>query len=58
MLRPCDILSFPLVSDDLDDDTFGSLPIEFAGEKARPATKVNFGIGDGQDNLVMRASGF
>ena len=47
-----------LLTDDLDDDPFAALPIECAVEKARPATKVNPAIGDGQDNLVMRASGF
>ncbi len=52
------LLSHPLLSNDLDDDPFGALPIEFAGEEARPATKVNPAIGDGQDDLVMRASDF
>ena len=53
-----DMSSFPLLSDDLDDDPFGALPIEFAVEEALPRTKVDPAIGDGQDDLVMRASGF
>jgi hypothetical protein len=54
MLWPGDILSFPLLSDDFDDDPFGALPIEFAVEEARPAAKVDPAIGDRQDNLVMQ----
>jgi hypothetical protein len=54
MVRPCDILSLPLLSDDLDDDPFGALPIEFAGEEARPAAKVDSAIGDGQNDLMMQ----
>ncbi len=46
-MRPSDILSFPLLSDDLDDDSFGALPIEFTVEEARPAAKVDPAIGDG-----------
>ena len=58
MVRPCDILSFHLLPDDFDDDPFGALPIEFAVKEALPLTKVDPASGDGQDNLVMRASGF
>ena len=47
-----------LLSNNLDDDPFGALPIEFAGEEARPAAKVDFAMSDRQDDLVMRASGF
>jgi hypothetical protein len=47
-----------LLSDDLDDDPFDALPFEFAGEETRPPAKVDPTIGDGQDDLVMRASGF
>jgi hypothetical protein len=58
LVRPSDILSFPLLSDDFDDDPLGALPIEFAGEKARPAAKVDFAIGDGQNNLVIQQKVF
>jgi hypothetical protein len=58
LVRSCDILSFHLLSDDFDDDTFGALPIEFAVEEARPAAKVNPAIGDGQDNLMMEQEVF
>ena len=47
-----------LLSDDLDDDAFGALPIEFAVEETRPAAKVDPAIGDGQDNLVMQQEVF
>ena len=57
-MRPCNILSFPLLSDNFDNDPFGALPIEFTVKEARPATKVDPAIGDGQNDLVMRASGF
>ena len=57
-MRLCDTLSYHLLSDDFDNDTFGALAIEFTVKEARPPTKVDFAIGDGQDNLVMRASGF
>jgi hypothetical protein len=58
LVRPSDILSYHLLSDDFDYDTFGALAIEFTVKEARPPTKVDFAIGDGQDNLVVRASGF
>lgn len=58
MVRLCDILSFPLLSDDLDDDPFGALPIEFAVEEALPRAKVDPAIGDGQDDLVMQQEVF
>ena len=58
LLRPSDILSFPLLSDDLDDDPFGTLPIEFAVEKALPGSKVDLAIGDGQNDLVMQQEVF
>src|SRR5215470_10975097 len=54
LVKPFDILSFPFLSDDLDDDPFGTLPIEFAGEQALPWAKVDPAIGDGQDDLVMQ----
>jgi hypothetical protein len=57
-VRPCDLRSFHLRSDDFDDDPFGALPIEFAVEKALPGTKVDPAIGDGQDNLVMEQEVF
>lgn len=57
-MRPCDSLSFYLLSNDFDDDPFGALPIEFAVEEARPATKVDPAMGDGQDNLVMQQEVF
>jgi hypothetical protein len=57
-MRPCDSLSFHLLSDDFDNDPFGALPIEFTVEEARPATKVDPAIGDGQDNLVMEQEVF
>jgi hypothetical protein len=47
-----------LFSDDLDDDPFGALPIEFAVEKALPGTKIDPAIGDGQDDLVMQQEVF
>ena len=43
-----------LLSNDFDDDSFGALPIEFAGEEARPAAKVDSAIGDGQNDLMMQ----
>ena len=57
-MSPCDSLSFPLLSNDFDDDPFGALPIEYAVEEARPATKVDFAIGDRQDDLVMEQEVF
>jgi len=47
-----------LLTDDLDDDPFGALPIEFAVEEARPASKVDPAVGDGQDDLVMQQEVF
>jgi hypothetical protein len=47
-----------LLSDDLDDDSFGALPIEFTVEEALPRTKVDFTFGDGQDDLVMQQEVF
>ena len=47
-----------LLSNDFDDDPFGALPIKFTGEQTLPWAKVDPAIGDRQDNLVMRASGF
>ena len=47
-----------ILTDNLDDDPFGQLLIEFAIEEARPASKVDPAISDRQDDLVMRASGF
>jgi hypothetical protein len=47
-----------LLTDDLDDDPFGALPIEFAIEEARPAAKVDPAIRDGQDDLVMQQEVF
>src|SRR5215831_7049279 len=58
VVRLCRIRSFHLLSDDFDDDPFGALPIEFAVEEARPASKVDPAIGDGQDNLVMEQEVF
>ena len=58
MVRPCDLRSFHLLSDNFDDDPFGALPIEFAVEKTRPATKVDPAIGDGHDYLVMEQEVF
>ena len=49
-----DMSSFPLLSDDFDDDPFGALPIEFAVEESLPRTKVDPASGDGQDHLVMQ----
>jgi hypothetical protein len=43
-----------LLSDDFDDDPFGSLPIEFTVEQALPWAKVDPAIGDGQHDLVMQ----
>ena len=40
-MRSCDTPAYHLLSDDLDDDPFGALPIEFAVEEARPAAKVD-----------------
>jgi len=42
-----------LLPDDLDDDPFGALPIEFAVEETLLRTKVDPAISDGQDDLVM-----
>ena len=57
-MRPCDLRSFHLLSDDFDDDPFAALPIEFAVEEALPRAKVNSAIGDGQDDLVMQQEVF
>ena len=57
-MRSCAILSFHLLSDDFDDDTFGALSIEFAVEETLPWAKVDPAIGDGQDNLVMQQEVF
>ena len=54
LVRPSDILSFPLLPDDFDDDSFGALPIEFAVEETLPWAKVDPAIGDRQDDLVMQ----
>jgi hypothetical protein len=58
LVRPSDTLLFPSLSDDFDDDPFAALPIEFAGEETRPAAKVDFAIGDGQNDLVMEQEVF
>ena len=58
LVRPSDILSFPLLSDDFDNDSFRALPIELAGEETLPYAKIDPASGDGQDDLEMRASGF
>jgi hypothetical protein len=47
-----------LFPDDLDDDTFAALPIEFAVEEALPWAKIDPAIGDGQNNLVMEQEVF
>jgi hypothetical protein len=47
-----------LLSNNLDDDPFGALPIEFAVEEALPRAKVDSAIGDGQDDLVMQQEVF
>ena len=47
-----------LLSDNLDDDPFGALSIEFAVEEARTETKVDPAIGDGQDDLMMQQEVF
>ena len=43
-----------LLTDDLDDDPFGALPIEFTVEETLPWAKVDPAIGDRQDDLVMQ----
>jgi hypothetical protein len=58
LVRPSDILSFPFLSDDFDDDSFGALPIECALEETWPASKVDPAIRDGQDDLVMQQEVF
>jgi hypothetical protein len=60
VLHPCQLfqINVQATCDDLGNDPFGALPIEFTVEEARPAAEVDPAIGDGQDDLVMRASGF
>jgi hypothetical protein len=53
-VRPSDILSFHLLSDDFDDDPFGALPIEFTVEETLPWAKIDSAISDRQDDLVMQ----
>ena len=58
LVRPSDLLSFPLLSNDFDDDLFGALPIKFTGEQTRPAAKIDPASGDRQDDLVMQQKVF